>query len=136
MPETKTIATHVPINNIDWPISGWLAKKITKNKRTKKLKKYDAFDVLKSSLESIFAIIRIKKGLINSIGCSLKKYKFNHLFDPLTSTPISGTNINKIRRKINMGTNKPLTMGNFTDEIKIIKKIEIKANTKCFEKKK
>ena len=43
--------------------------------------------------DNICAEIKIKKGLISSIGCSLKKYKSSHLFEPLTSTPIIGTKI-------------------------------------------
>ena len=31
----------------------------------------------------IQAVTIIKKGLINSTGCSLKKYKLSHLFAPL-----------------------------------------------------
>ena len=39
-----------------------------------------------------------KKGLINSTGCSLKKYKLSHLFAPFTSTPIIGTRNRRIRK--------------------------------------
>ena len=50
----------------------------------------------------LFEIIKankiIKKGFNNSIGCILgKKTISNHLVDPLTSTPIIGTNDNKIK---------------------------------------
>ena len=36
----------------------------------------------------------MKKGFRSSIGCSLNRYKSNHLLAPLTSTPIIGTKIN------------------------------------------
>ena len=38
----------------------------------------------------------MKNGLINSTGCNLKKKILSHLLEPLTSTPIKGTKINKI----------------------------------------
>ena len=53
--------------------------------------------------DNICAEIKIKKGLISSIGCSLKKYKSSHLFEPLTSTPTIGTKIRRKKEKIKRG---------------------------------
>ena len=48
--------------------------------------------------EIIKDIIIIKKGFMNSTGCNLgKKFKSNHLVDPLTSIPINGTKSSKIK---------------------------------------
>ena len=47
---------------------------------------------------SIQAVTKIKKGFINSTGCSLKKYKLSHLFAPFASTPIIGTRNRRIRK--------------------------------------
>ena len=45
----------------------------------------------------------IKKGLTNSMGCSLgKKNMSSHLFDPLTSTPKNGTKSNNKKDKQNI----------------------------------
>ena len=70
------------------------------------------------------------------MGCNLKKQKFNHLFAPLTSTPIMGTKINNIKKSIKKGTiiffNMEVSNAENTNIIK-------KANTvkiRCFEKKK
>ena len=48
-------------------------------------------------LAIIFAVIKTKKGLINSMGCKRNINKSSHLFAPLISTPIKGTSINNIR---------------------------------------
>ena len=78
--------------------------------------------------------ISIKKGLINSMGCNLKKYKSNHLLAPFTSTPITGTNIRSIKNKIKNKTD--VFLINFTsiNEIKNIKNNEIITKIKCLEK--
>jgi hypothetical protein len=78
----------------------------------------------------------MKKGLTNSIGCRRKKYKFNHLFDPLTSIPINGTSIKAINSKIKTGTIVFFNMSNFIKEIKNIKNNEMITKIKCLEKKK
>ena len=50
----------------------------------------------------IEAIIIIIKGFKSSMGWNLgKKKNSNHLFDPLTSTPIIGTNVKKIKQTKN-----------------------------------
>ena len=72
IPEMKTMEIQVPINKIDWPKSGWFIKKIIIKTKTKKLKKYNKLDVLISLDVKIFAVIKIKKGLSNSIGCKRK----------------------------------------------------------------
>ena len=78
-------------------------------------------------IEEYHASKRIKKGLISSIGWNLGKiFKSSHLFDPLTSTPINGTNIRKKRvtKKI---ANKYFSINSlFWNDIKIIINIESK----------
>ena len=62
--------------------------------RHNKLKRYEVFVVVIFSLDKIFAIITIKKGFKNSIGCNLKKNKSSHLFEPFTSIPKNNTKNN------------------------------------------
>ena len=54
-------------------------------------------------IEIIDEITTIKKGFINSIGWNLGNGPATsiHLLDPLTSTPINGTNNKKIKKIIN-----------------------------------
>ena len=78
----------------------------------RKLKKYCAFVVFSFSEANIFATNRIKKGFINSTGCNRKRYKLNQRFEPLTSTPITGTNIKRINRII-LEENGFQSFGNF-----------------------
>ena len=87
------------------------------------------------SLHKIELIKIIKKGLTSSIGWNLgSKYKSIHLLDPLTSTPIIGTDIKKIR------DNKKTTKENlksFSWSIEEREKIIIipkKINTTCLKK--
>ena len=136
MPEIKTIEIQVPIKRIDWPKSGWLIRSIIIDSSIKKLKKYDVLDVFDPSRVSILAVNSMKKGLTNSIGCKRKKYKFNHLFDPLTSTPINGTSIKAINNKIKIGITVFFNMSNFIKEIENIMNNEIITKIKCLEKKK
>ena len=68
-----------------------------------KLRKYEDFRFLSFPLTIIFAVINTKKGLINSMGCKRKKNKSSHLFAPLISTPIIGTNINNTNEITKVG---------------------------------
>jgi len=84
----------------------------------------------------MFTVTNIKKGFNNSIGCNLKKYKFNHLFAPFTSIPIIGTKAKRIKEIINKGI---ITFFKNTVSINEIVIIITKAKMvkiKCFEKKK
>ena len=136
IPEINTIEIQVPTRSIDWPISGWFINKIIIDNKIRKLKKYKDIEVLLFSRVNIFAVNNIKIGLISSIGCSLKKNKSNHLFEPLTSTPIIGTN-NKAKKRI---TNKGKIA--FFKKLILIKETNniinkaAKTNIKCLEKKK
>ena len=75
------------------------------------------------------------KGFNNSIGWNLgKKLRSIHLFDPLTSTPISGTNIKKIK---DIKKNTRDNFKSFFWSINEKKKIHIIAkimNIKCLKK--
>ena len=85
---------------------------------------------------SILTVANIKKGFKSSIGCSLNKYKFSHLFAPLTSTPIMGTNINKIKNSMKSGITIFLSSEvSIAEIINIMKSANI-VKAKCFEKKK
>ena len=107
---------------------------IENNKR--KLSKYLIWEFLIWFKVNILPVIKIKNGLSNSIGCILKKYKSSHLFAPLTSTPITGTKISKIKKITNNGTtiffNKLVSIA----EIKSISKSANIVKIRCFEKKK
>ena len=78
----------------------------------------------------------MKKGFRSSIGCSLNRYKSNHLLAPLTSTPIIGTKINNRKDIIKNGTaiffNNEVSIAEITNIIKRANTVKIK----CFEKKK
>ena len=95
IPEIKiNVIQPNPINNV-CPKSGCTTNSIAIDIVTKK--EIINFKVKLDNLllEIIKLKIIIKKGLTSSIGCNLgKKNKSNHLFDPLTSTPIIGTNSN------------------------------------------
>ena len=96
IPETKISDSQVTISRTDWPKSGWIIRKKTINDKIKNETKCEKFKFLNLFKLIILAIIKIKKGFINSIGWKLKKYKFNHLFAPFTSIPTNGTIANKI----------------------------------------
>ena len=75
-------------------------------------------------LQRIVANITIKNGFNNSIGWNLgKKRSSNHLFDPLTSTPIIGTNDKEIKQTKNNIIEIINKLSLLIDEKKIIKKI-------------
>ena len=101
-PEIKIKIIQInPITNV-WPKSGWITKSDETNNVSNREKenfktKFENFLKVMIKLKTI-----IKNGLTNSMGCNLgKKNKSNHLFEPLTSTPIIGTrnNINKDKQK-------------------------------------
>ena len=89
-PETKTVAIQLPVSKIDCPRSGWSIKRIITETSKRKLNKYLAWEFFNFSKVNILTVAKIKKGFKSSIGCSLNRYKSNHLLAPLTSTPIIG----------------------------------------------
>lgn len=78
----------------------------------------------------------MKNGLINSTGCNLKKKMLSHLLEPLTSTPIKGTKINKINRNRKSGDIAFFSISKRTDEIANIRDNDKNAKIKCLMKKK
>ena len=72
-PDTNTVATQLPINNIDWPKSGWSIKRIIIEDKSKKLSKYFTWELCNFSRVIIFADAKIKNGFKSSIGCNLNK---------------------------------------------------------------
>ena len=135
-PEINTVAIQLPINNIDWPKSGWSINKINIEAKSKKLKKYFTWELWNFSKVKIFTVIKIKKGFNNSIGCNLKKYRFIQRLAPFTSTPIIGT---KTKKKIEIKNKYKDILNRFfslNEEKKINTHIPSNINIKCLKKKK
>ena len=109
-------------NNV-WPISGCKNSKKIIGITVIKLKKYLTYLLGYFSDVSIIDSMIIKNGLSISIGWNLgKKNISNHLLEPLTSTPIKGTNIREIRHKANKKFEILNRLSWCNDEKKIIKK--------------
>ena len=134
IPETKISDSQVTISRTDWPKSGWIIRKKTINDIIKNETNYEKFKFLNLFELIILAIIKIKKGLINSIGWKLKKYKFNHLFAPFTSIPTNGTIANKIKEIKKPGSIMLFMNSLFNDEIKIIRQKDVSVYRRCFWK--
>ena len=134
IPETKISDSQVTISRTDWPKSGWIIKKKTINDIIKNETKYEKFKFLNLFELIILAIIKIKKGFINSIGWKLKKYKSNHLFAPFTSIPTNGTIANKIKEIKKPGSMVLFMNSLFNDEIKIIRQKDVSVYKRCFWK--
>ena len=136
MPEIKTVAIQLPINNIDCPKSGWSINNIITELKSKKLKKYFSLELSNLSSVNILTVIKINNGFNISIGCNLKKKRSSHLLAPFTSTPIIGTNAKNIKAKTNEGAT------SFSSNFVLISEIEIiiirakKVKIKCLVKKK
>ena len=135
MPDTKTkIAQQEDINNV-CPISGC----ITSNKETLNATNKDIkYLILKFSwylLHNIKDTITTKNGFNNSTGWNLgNKIKSSHLFDPLTSTPITGTNINSTIEIQNINIENWYNLFlSIEDKNKIIDKPKI-INIECLKK--
>ena len=78
----------------------------------------------------------IKKGLTNSIGWNLGiKYKSIQLLDPLTSTPIKGTNIKRTTDTAKQIIEILKRFSWLIDEKIKIKKTPINKKIKCLKKK-
>ena len=136
MPEIKTVNIQLPVNNIDWPKSGWPTKRNITEHKSKKLKKYLAWEVFNFSEVNIFTVISIKNGFNISIGCNLKKYKSNQRLAPLTSTPITGTRDRKIKERKNKGITNLFNCEVLIAEMETIMNKAKIVKLKCFEKKK
>ena len=134
IPETKISDSQVTISRTDWPKSGWIIRKKTINDKIKNETKCEKFKFLNLFELIILAIIKIKKGFINSIGWKLKKYKFNHLFAPFTSIPTNGTIANKIKKIKKPGSMVLFIKLLFIDEIKIIKQKDTIVYNRCLWK--
>ena len=134
IPETKISDSQVTISRTDWPKSGWIIRKKTINDKIKNETKCEKFKFLNLFELIILAIIKIKKGFINSIGWKLKKYKFNHLFAPFTSIPTNGTIANKIKKVKKPGSIVLFIKLLFIDEIKIIKQKDTIVYNRCLWK--
>ena len=117
-PEKKTKVNQDEKTNKVCPISGCIINKKDIGKITMKLKKYLKYIFNFFSLLKIDARKIIVNGLTTSIGWNLgRKNRFNHLFDPLTSTPIMGTRNKK---------NKDIKKRNIDNLIRLFSLIEEK----------
>ena len=137
IPETKIRTNQMNKTNKVCPISGCKAKNKTIIDVVRKEKKYFKWIFLYFSLLKIILIKIIKNGLTSSIGWNLgKNCKSIHLFEPLTSIPITGTKnkkINEIKKIINENFN---NFSWFIDEKIKIKNIPKKIKVKCLKKNK
>ena len=117
------------------PRSGW----ITSNNATPNVVKKESeyfmnmfvyFWLLKIELKKI-----IKKGLTNSIGWNLgKKFRSIHLFDPLTSIPINGTKIRKIKDNIKIKEENLKSLSLSMDDKPKITIVPKRIKIKCLKK--
>ena len=135
IPEVKININQLKKTRRVCPISGWIANSDAIPKVIKKVNEYLKNKLVYFALLNIELMRIIKKGLTISIGWNLgKKFKSIHLFDPLTSMPINGTNIKVIidNKKINIAN-----LNNFSwsieDNVKIII-APIKIKIKCLKK--
>ena len=136
IPDVKIKTDQDKTTNKVCPISGWTISKIDTIEIVNTDNMY-LIIMLVFSVQRMVAKKTIKKGLRTSIGWNLgKKNRSIHLLDPLTSTPIIGTNTNEIRETkkspieylINCSFSKK-------ENIKTIN-IPIITYTKCLKKKK
>ena len=104
IPEVKINIDQLNRTKIVCPISGWRDNSRATLNVTIKEKQYLKIIFSYFWLHKIKLIKIIKKGLTNSIGWNLgRKYKSNHLLDPLTSIPNIGTSnkkTNEIKKTI------------------------------------
>ena len=135
IPETKIIASHVEIISNVCPKSGWDKSKIIIGNKMTILKKYFRYRFFLSK-DIIKEITITKKGFKVSIGWNLGNDPIsNHLFDPLTSIPIKGTNNKLIKAKKKSITEILIKNFWFNKEKTKIKSIPIVTKSKCFKKK-
>ena len=78
----------------------------------------------------------MNNGFNISIGCKLKKNRFNHLLAPFTSTPIIGTIARKIKEITKAGKTILINTSVLISEIIIMIDIAKTVNIKCLVKKK
>ena len=135
IPDTNKRVNQIEIINKVWPKSGWDKSKIIVGNKIMVLKRYFKYRFF-FSIEIINDITITKKGFKISIGWNLGNDPIsNHLFDPLTSTPIIGTKnkvINVMKNNIIDNLNK--IFWSIKEKTKI-KNIPKPTKTKCFKKK-
>ena len=102
IPDVKIRTDQEKTTNKVWPISGCTISRIDITDITIMVNRYLTVKLV-FSVQRMVAKKTIKKGFRTSIGWNLgKKNRSIHLLEPLTSTPIIGTNNNEIneRKKI------------------------------------
>ena len=126
IPDIKIKLNQVKNTKKVCPISGCVTKRNIIGKIAKKLKKYLEYKLLFSSEHKMVAINTIIKGFRISIGWNLGKNKRStHLFDPLISTPITGTNKRKMKQTKNNIIEILNKVSSLSKEKNIIKNIPI-----------
>ena len=97
IPDVKIKTDQEKTTNKVWPISGWTISKREIIEIINVVNMY-LIIILVFSVQRMVDKKTIKKGLRTSIGWNLgKKNRSIHLFEPLTSIPIIGTNTNEIK---------------------------------------
>ena len=97
IPDVKIKTDQEKTTNKVWPISGWSISRRDIIEVISAVNTY-LIIILIFSVQRIVAKKTIKKGFKTSIGWNLgKKRKSIHLLEPLTSTPIIGTNNKEIK---------------------------------------
>ena len=135
IPETKIIESHTEIISNVCPKSGWDKSRNITGIKTTVLKKYFRYKFFFSK-EIINEMTITKKGFKVSIGWNLGNDPIsNHLFDPLTSIPIRGTNNKLIKANKNSITEILIKIFWSSREKIKIKTIPILTKIKCFKKK-
>ena len=118
------------------PISGCIASSKAIHNVIEKEIKYLAKILEYFWLHKIVLIKIIKKGFTSSIGWNRgKKFRSIHLLDPLTSIPINGTKIKKIKDNKKIINEILKSFSFFKDERKKIIIVPKNIKTKCLKKK-
>ena len=136
IPDVKIKTDQEKTTNKVCPISGCTISRIDITDIIIVVNKYLIVKLV-FSLQRMVAKKTIKKGLRTSIGWNLgKKNRSIHLLEPLTSTPIIGTNTNEIKETKKSTIEYLINCSFFKEEnIKTIN-IPITTYTKCLKKKK
>ena len=136
IPDVKIKTDQEKTTNKVWPISGWSIRRRDIIEIVSAVNKY-LIIILIFSVQRIVAKKTIKKGFKTSIGWNLgKKIKSIHLLEPLTSTPIIGTNTSEIKETKKSTIEYLINFSLFKEEnIKTIN-IPIITYNKCLKKKK
>ena len=136
IPDVKIKTDQEKITNNVWPISGCTISRSDIIEIVAVVNKY-LIIMLVLSVQRILAKKTIRKGFTTSIGWNLgKKNRSIHLFDPLTSTPMIGTNTKEIREIKKSIIEYFINLSTFIEEnIKMINITRI-TNIKLLKKKK